>query len=74
MSKINLATMKGPGDFDPPEYDEGPECPECDGPMEEEDVGTWRGARVGVWACCDEECGGTYDNEPDWAEISGRYT
>jgi hypothetical protein len=32
MSRINPSTMKGPGDFDLP--DEGPECPECDEPME----------------------------------------
>jgi hypothetical protein len=68
--KSNWKTMKGPGDFDPPEYDEGPECPECGGPMEEHDVGTWKGKPCGTWVCCDEDCEGTYNNEPDWEDIA----
>lgn len=77
MSKLNPNTMKGPGDFDPPEYDECPECPDCGAPMEEYDVSTWRGVPVGTWLCCDEDCECTYNNEPDWEALaearSGRY-
>ena len=35
MSRINPSTMKGPGDYDPPEEPNGPECPECGGVMVE---------------------------------------
>ena len=63
--------MKGPGDFDPPEDPpEGPECPDCDGPMDEHDVSTWQGEPCGTWVCCDDECGGSYNNEPDWEDIA----
>lgn len=43
-------TMKGPGDFDPPEYEDGPECPECDGSMS---------ADGEDFVCNDEDCGHT---------------
>jgi len=47
MSKINPATMKGPGDFDPPEHD-GPTCSECGGDAVDEDE---------TIRCLDDECG-----------------
>ena len=40
-------------------YDrDGPECPECDGPMEE--------ASSDYWTCLDENCDGSIDNTPDY--------
>jgi len=39
MSRVNPATMKGPGDFDPPEYGEGHECDECGAEMEADTYG-----------------------------------
>ena len=70
MSKLNPATMKGPGDFDPPDPDpEAPECPECGGEMEETDSGTYRGREWATFQCCDEDCDGYLDGEPDWEAI-----
>jgi hypothetical protein len=51
--------------FYAPDDDEGPECPECDGPMEiESDAG--RGYYN--WRCLNEECSGYINNEPDFDE------
>jgi hypothetical protein len=43
MSQVNPNTMKGPGDFSPPEHD-GPTCCECGGEAE-------------VVRCLEEDCG-----------------
>lgn len=57
MSKVNPSTMKGPGDFDPPEYDEDA-CPECDeGHLEPQDLG------VGCTSC-------DYYDEPDFEAMA----
>lgn len=57
LSRVNPATMKGPGDFDPPEYDEHM-CPECeDGVLVERDLG------VGCSSC-------TYYDEPDYESMA----
>ena len=37
--------------------DEGPECPDCDGPMESDGDS---------WKCLDEDCNGYIDNERDY--------
>ena len=50
MSKIRPSSMKGPGDFDPPEGGEGPECEECGAEMRED---AWNE----VYEC--ENCGHT---------------
>jgi len=80
LNSNSWKTMKGPGDFDPPECDEdhdGPECPECDGEMEETESGTWKGREWANFSCCDEDCDGSLSGEPDWGDIvdqrSGRY-
>jgi hypothetical protein len=40
-------------------YDsDGPECPECDGPMREKSSD--------FWVCADDNCDGYIDNEPDY--------
>jgi hypothetical protein len=62
LSQINPATMKGPGDFPEPDYDDEPDCPECDeGHLEPQDLG------VGCTAC-------DYYDEPDFeAMAEARY-
>jgi hypothetical protein len=64
LSQINPATMKGPGDFSPPEHSDGPECIECGAEMT--DVGDYTHE-------CDE-CGHTECDEPDFeAMAEARY-
>lgn len=38
LKNIHPTMLKGPGDFDPPEYADGPECPECEAWLEKQ---TW---------------------------------
>lgn len=49
MSQVNPNTMKGPGDFSPPEHD-GPTCCECGGEAELDE-------RDEVVRCLEEGCG-----------------
>jgi hypothetical protein len=72
LSDMNPATMPGPGDFHPPSYyeEDEPECPECGGEMEMTGSGTWGGRSWSNWTCCDEDCDGTVDGEPDWEDVA----
>jgi hypothetical protein len=60
--RVNWKTMKGPGDFSPPEYPEGPECEECGHEMTEDTYAE-------VYECTNEECGHT-EQMPEDPRIS----
>lgn len=53
--RLNYHAIPGPGDFDPPEDEDGPECPECCAEMEE-------GMNRGTFRCTSEECGHEMDD------------
>ena len=61
---INWTTMKGPGDYDPP--DDPPECPECDGPMAVESH------RAECMECGHVEDDGPEEPADDFEEDDGR--
>lgn len=59
LHSLSWKSLPGPGDFDPPEDEDAPECPECGEPCDVDGMET---------TCTNEDC--DYHSEPDYAQMA----